>query len=102
MAELGAHFVPFSAQTRMSGVDVDGASIRKGAVDAILAYTRQKGQTALVPPQLNEVVERISRSGGTPLAVAKDARVLCVVRRTSSRAAFASASASCAAWAFAP
>jgi potassium-transporting ATPase ATP-binding subunit len=79
MAELGAHFVPFSAQTRMSGVDVGGASIRKGAVDAILAYVRQKGRAAQTPPQLNEVVERISRSGGTPLAVAKDDRVLGVV-----------------------
>jgi K+-transporting ATPase ATPase B chain len=79
MAELGTHFVPFSAQSRMSGVDVGGTSIRKGAVDAILAYVRQKGQAALLPPQLDEVVERISRSGGTPLAVAKDARVLGVV-----------------------
>src|SRR5262249_16362468 len=45
MAELGAHFVPFSAQTRMSGVDVAGTSIRKGAVDAILAYVRRKGES---------------------------------------------------------
>jgi potassium-transporting ATPase ATP-binding subunit len=76
MAELGAHFVAFSAQTRMSGVDVGGTSIRKGAVDAILAFVRQKGQTAAMPAQLNETTERISRSGGTPLAVAKDGRVL--------------------------
>src|SRR6202521_218325 len=79
MAELGAHFVAFSAQTRMSGVEVGGTSIRKGAVDAILAFVRQKGQTAAVPAQLNETTERISRSGGTPLAVAKDSRVLGVV-----------------------
>jgi K+-transporting ATPase ATPase B chain len=76
MAELGGHFVAFSAQTRMSGVDFGGASIRKGAVDAILAFVRQKGHTASMPPQLNESTERISRSGGTPLAVAKDGRVL--------------------------
>jgi potassium-transporting ATPase ATP-binding subunit len=79
MAELGAHFVAFSAQTRMSGVDVGGTSIRKGAVDAILAFVRHKGQTAAMPAQLNETVERISRSGGTPLAVAKDSRVLGVI-----------------------
>jgi K+-transporting ATPase ATPase B chain len=79
MAELGARFVPFSAQTRMSGVDVGGVSIRKGAVDAILTFARQKGENAPVPAQLNEVVERISRSGGTPLAVAKDGRVLGVI-----------------------
>src|SRR6202521_3492171 len=79
LAELGAHFVAFSAQTRMSGVDVGGTSIRKGAVDAILAFVRQKGPTAAMPVQLNETTERISRSGGTPLAVAKDARVLGVI-----------------------
>jgi K+-transporting ATPase ATPase B chain len=79
MAELGAHFVAFSAQTRMSGVDVGGTSIRKGAVDAILAFVRQKGQSGPIPAQLNEVAERISRSGGTPLAVAQDGRVLGVI-----------------------
>jgi K+-transporting ATPase ATPase B chain len=79
MAELGAKFVPFSAQTRMSGVDVGGTSIRKGAVDAILAHVRHKADSTAVPAQLDEVVERISRSGGTPLAVAKDARVLGVI-----------------------
>src|SRR5262249_32917795 len=49
MGELGARFVPFSAQTRMSGVDVGGASIRKGAVDAILAFVRRKGESPPVP-----------------------------------------------------
>src|SRR5262249_55928718 len=76
VAELGAHFVAFSAQTRMSGVDVGGAAIRKGAVDAILPFVQQRRETAPVRAQLHEVVERISRSGGTPLAVAKDGRVL--------------------------
>src|SRR6202158_1924894 len=79
MAELGAHFVAFSAQTRMSGVDVGGNAMRKGAVDAILAFVRQKGESAPIPAQLNEVAERISRSGGTPLAVAQDGRVLGVI-----------------------
>jgi potassium-transporting ATPase ATP-binding subunit len=79
MAELGAHFVRFSAQTRMSGVDIGGSSIRKGAVDAILAFARRKDPSAAVPAHLNEVAERISRSGGTPLAVAKDGRVLGVI-----------------------
>jgi len=81
MGELHGHFVAFSAQTRMSGVDLPGSSIRKGAVDAIVAYVRQagRGSNAPIPAQLNEVAERISRAGGTPLAVAKDDRVLGVI-----------------------
>ncbi|HYM29683.1 MAG TPA: potassium-transporting ATPase subunit KdpB [Candidatus Cybelea sp.] len=81
MVQLQAHFVPFTAQTRMSGVDVGGSSIRKGAVDAIAAYVRQvnKNPNMPMPAQLNEVNERISRSGGTPLAVAKDGRILGVI-----------------------
>jgi len=75
MAPLHARFVPFSAQTRMSGVDLEGGqTIRKGAVDSILKHT---GKTA--PPQLQAMVERISRSGGTPLAVARGDRVLGVI-----------------------
>jgi len=81
LTELHARFIPFSAQTRMSGVDIDGTSIRKGAVDAIVAHVRQfaRGANAPIPTQLNDAAERISRSGGTPLAVAKDSRVLGVV-----------------------
>jgi potassium-transporting ATPase ATP-binding subunit len=81
MSELNVHFIPFTAQTRMSGVDVAGTSIRKGAVDAILTYVGQKSghQTAPVSTQLKEVTERIARAGGTPLAVAKDDRVLGVI-----------------------
>ncbi len=74
IAQLNATFVPFTAQTRMSGVDIGGSSIRKGAVEAIVAYVR-----TVVPAQLNEITERISRAGGTPLAVAKDGRVLGVI-----------------------
>jgi K+-transporting ATPase ATPase B chain len=76
MAPLGANFVPFSAQTRMSGVDVEGHSIRKGAVEAVLAYA---GLQSSPPTDLMPIVERISRSGGTPLAVAKDGKVLGVI-----------------------
>jgi K+-transporting ATPase ATPase B chain len=81
MAGLNARFVPFSAQTRMSGVDFEGHSIRKGAVDSILAYVRQQSGNANMPEpaQLKPVVEKISKSGGTPLAVAKDNRVLGVI-----------------------
>jgi potassium-transporting ATPase ATP-binding subunit len=81
MSEQNVHFIPFTAQTRMSGVDIAGTSIRKGAVDAILAYVGQKSghQSAPISTQLKEVTERIARAGGTPLAVAKDGRVLGVV-----------------------
>ena len=81
MAGLNAKFIPFSAQTRMSGVDFEGHAIRKGAVDSILAYVRQhSGNTNMPePPQLKAIVEKISKSGGTPLAVAKDNRVLGVI-----------------------
>ncbi len=76
MAALGATFIPFSAQTRMSGVDVDGHSIRKGAVDSILEYVGKRGEA---PAQLQVAVDRISKSGGTPLAVAIDDRLLGVI-----------------------
>jgi potassium-transporting ATPase ATP-binding subunit len=81
MSDQNVHFIPFTAQTRMSGVDVAGTSIRKGAVDAILTYVGQKSgrQSAPVSTQLKEVTERIARAGGTPLAVAKDGRVLGVI-----------------------
>src|SRR6266852_5113342 len=81
MAPLNAHFIPFSAQTRMSGIDIGGHVIRKGAVDAVLAHVRQtNGNPKLAASrELTEIVERIAKSGGTPLAVAKDDRVLGVV-----------------------
>ena len=84
MATLNAHFVPFTAQTRMSGVDVDGAVIRKGAVDAILKDLQASGAGArpLAPETLREVqaiAEEIGKAGGTPLAVARDGRVLGVI-----------------------
>jgi potassium-transporting ATPase ATP-binding subunit len=77
MAQLHAEFVPFTAQTRMSGVDFDGQQLRKGAGDAIVAFVEGEGGQA--PPQLREQLDRISREGGTPLAVARDSQVLGVV-----------------------
>ena len=64
MGELHARFIPFSAQTRMSGVDIDGASIRKGAVDSIVANVHQvtRGSNVPIPAQLSDAAERISRS----------------------------------------
>ncbi|MEW5934170.1 MAG: potassium-transporting ATPase subunit KdpB, partial [Bacillota bacterium] len=62
---LGARFVPFSAHTRMSGVDVAGREIRKGAPDAIKAFVKERGGS--FPPEVEEVVSEIARGGGTPL-----------------------------------
>jgi K+-transporting ATPase ATPase B chain len=78
--ELGvseARFVPFTAQTRMSGVDYDGTMLRKGAADAIAAWVRAEGGEP--PAELDAQVDRIAREGGTPLAVARDTQVLGVV-----------------------
>jgi K+-transporting ATPase ATPase B chain len=97
MAPLNARFIPFTAQTRMSGVDLDGASIRKGAVDAVLAYVEGRatapvalsatGGTATLARtaasqsarEITEIADRIAREGGTPLAVANGERLLGVV-----------------------
>jgi potassium-transporting ATPase ATP-binding subunit len=74
---VGAHFVPFTAQTRMSGVDYNGTRLRKGAGDAILRLVDAEGGQA--PPELRATLDRIGREGGTPLAVARDSQVLGVV-----------------------
>jgi K+-transporting ATPase ATPase B chain len=71
----GARFVPFTAQTRMSGVDFEGKQIRKGAADAVRRFIG-----GLLPPEVENAVENISRSGGTPLVVATKERVLGVVQ----------------------
>ncbi len=94
---LDARFVPFSAHTRISGIDVQGSFIRKGAVDAVLAFVQPRpalagdvpaggAMTAVrTMPQdaaalaLNTIAERIAKSGGTPLAVARDSRLLGVI-----------------------
>ena len=77
MAQLNATFIPFSAHTRISGIDVDGQHIRKGAVDAVLAFTAVVGD-----PQAREITtiaDRIAKAGGTPLAVAQGKRLLGVI-----------------------
>jgi len=72
-----AHFVPFSAETRMSGVDVNGNRYRKGAGDAIVRYVTEQGGRP--PAELQEQLDLIGRDGGTPLAVCRDNHVLGVV-----------------------
>jgi potassium-transporting ATPase ATP-binding subunit len=78
--ELAAHeaeFIPFTAQTRMSGVNLDGREIRKGATEAITRYIEQNNGT--VPQEVRGVVERIASSGGTPLVVAENRRAMGVI-----------------------
>jgi K+-transporting ATPase ATPase B chain len=93
MAELGATFIPFTAQTRMSGVDAGGSSVRKGAVDAILSYVggspypismgavaRAMQPASDVAREIQTISDEIAKAGGTPLAVARDGRLLGVVQ----------------------
>jgi K+-transporting ATPase ATPase B chain len=75
--ELGATFVPFSAQTRLSGVNFDGRQIRKGAAEAIEGFIRQQGGE--VPADVRRSVEDISKRGGTPLVVADGSKTLGVI-----------------------
>src|SRR4051794_22923793 len=77
LARHGAIFVPFTAQTRMSGVNLDGREVRKGAADAIERYVAAAG--GALAPELRAVVDRIARAGGTPLVVAERTRALGVV-----------------------
>jgi K+-transporting ATPase ATPase B chain len=77
MAALHADFVPFTAQTRMSGVDLDGRQLRKGAGDAVIAFVEAEGGRP--PRELRDTLDRIGREGGTPLAVARDSQVLGVI-----------------------
>jgi K+-transporting ATPase ATPase B chain len=76
-APQGMTFIPFSAQTRMSGVDFDGTHIRKGAPETIIETIQQAGET--VPNELQNTVETIARNGGTPLVVSRNDRVLGVI-----------------------
>ncbi|MBY2918201.1 potassium-transporting ATPase subunit KdpB [Rhizobium leguminosarum] len=83
MASLKATFVPFTAQTRMSGVDLEGASIRKGAVDAVLAHVNGDSSSkngSEVVRELQSIADEVAKSGGTPLAVARDGRLLGVIQ----------------------
>ena len=82
MAGLAATFVPFTAQTRMSGVDMDGRSIRKGAVESVIAHVQSLG-AHLVPEasvrEIRAIADRVGKAGGTPLAVAEGAKLLGVI-----------------------
>jgi K+-transporting ATPase ATPase B chain len=75
--ELHANFIPFSAQTRISGVDLDGRNIRKGAAEAIEAFVRERGGE--FPARLRSNVEEIAKKGGTPLVVAENSSALGVI-----------------------
>jgi len=75
---MGAKFVEFSAQTRMSGVDLSGREIRKGAAEAIEAHIKRLGGS--VPPNVRTVVDTIAKAGGTPLVVSDGAKVLGVIQ----------------------
>src|SRR5262249_20124178 len=75
--ELGALFVPFTAQTRMSGVDLGERRIRKGSVDAIERFVAER--RGALPGAVHAALDRIAKSGGTPLVVAEDGRALGVV-----------------------
>ncbi|MBS6954123.1 MAG: potassium-transporting ATPase subunit KdpB [Enterocloster asparagiformis] len=77
MEELSAEFVPFTAKTRMSGVNIHGSEIRKGAADAVKAYVTARG--GQFSRECEDTVARIANQGGTPLVVARDGRVLGVV-----------------------
>jgi potassium-transporting ATPase ATP-binding subunit len=76
-APEGMRFVPFSAQSRMSGVDFDGIAIRKGAPDAMMQYIQSMG--GVIPSNLRQTVDTIARSGGTPLVVARNDKALGVI-----------------------
>jgi K+-transporting ATPase ATPase B chain len=77
MAAAHAEFVAFTAQTRMSGVNLDGHQLRKGAGDAVIAFGRSEGGQP--PPELQVALDTIARAGGTPLAVARDSQILGVI-----------------------
>lgn len=77
LQDKGMQFIPFTAQTRMSGVNYDGCEIRKGAADAMQAYVTQAGGT--YSGECDQVVKSIATRGGTPLVVAKDHRILGVI-----------------------
>ena len=75
---IGAEFVPFTAQTRMSGVNLDKREIRKGAADSVEKYVQKMGGT--FPPDVRSIVDDIAKQGATPLVVAEGSKVLGVIR----------------------
>ncbi len=78
LRELGASFIPFSARTRMSGVNIQDRAIRKGAAEAIEAFIQS--QNGVYPTEVKELVEKVSRQGETPLVFADGSKVLGIVR----------------------
>ncbi len=78
LRELGASFIPFSARTRMSGVNIQDRAIRKGAAEAIEAFIQ--GQNGVYPAEVKELVEKVARQGETPLVFADGSKVLGIVR----------------------
>ena len=80
VAPAGVKFIAFSATTRMSGVDIGTRKLRKGAIDSVLKFVReQAGQNVAEPPAFRAAVDKIARSGGTPLALAEGSRILGVI-----------------------
>lgn len=77
LRKLGAKFIEFSAKTRMSGIDVNGSEIRKGAAEAVKSYVLSKGGRYL--DECEQIVQQVANAGGTPLVVARDDKVLGVV-----------------------
>jgi len=77
LEQIQPHFVPFSARTRMSGVSIEGSEIRKGAAEAIETHVQLLG--GRLPQECRTVVQQVAKSGGTPLIVSRDARVLGVI-----------------------
>jgi K+-transporting ATPase ATPase B chain len=77
LAGLNVEYIPFSALTRMSGIDMEGRSIRKGAADAIAGYLKENG--SMLPDEVRATVDQVARSGGTPLVVAENGRALGVI-----------------------
>ena len=77
LSDQGMTFIPFTAKTRMSGVDIKGEEIRKGAAETIKAYVQENG--GIYPKECDEIVTRIANMGGTPLVVSKNYQVLGVI-----------------------
>ncbi|RYX94143.1 K(+)-transporting ATPase subunit B, partial [bacterium] len=72
-------FVPFTAQSRMSGIDFNGDVIRKGATDSVIQFVKSLNNNVVIPEDLKAIVENISRSGGTPLVVSKNSQIMGVI-----------------------
>ena len=77
LSKLNVEYIPFSALTRMSGIDMEGRSIRKGAADAIANYLKENG--SILPDEVRATVDMVARQGGTPLVVAENGRALGVI-----------------------